>query len=209
MLEFERRFSAPQSPEFQPIIGYREFEKSPWIVVKQTNALLELFNKGVIRKPGPAKEYFRDYTFQSYLTRAEEGSAVLYDDQKQSHTDVDLETREATRHALVVFAWMRDRTKSPFLPKGFSRKGMLKPPMTQEEFMKRIREMKITILQVVEGNIQSHVTPEAHPAFLRTFKFFEVGSDLPIKLAPDEKEREKIAKDKFNDLLRGIDISLE
>lgn len=89
--------------------------------------------------------------------------------------------------------------KSPYLAKGFSRKGMLKAPTTQRQFVTRIKELRVSI---------QHVTLEAYPPLLRTFKFFEVGNELPVKLTDDEREQEELEREKINKLLDGIDISI-
>lgn len=167
--------------KFQEVIGYREPEKSPFIVVRQTDALLRLFYSGAIHRPGLARDYFHDYTI-SYLKEAEKGSGALYDGQGNLVPDVDLETREAADHALVVFTHMHDRATSPFLPKGFSKRGMLGAPTTHRQFLARIKELKIGIWQVVEGRVQPYATLEVSPRLLRIFKFFEVGTNLPLKL---------------------------
>lgn len=104
--------------EFQPVVGCREFEASPFVVVKQTNTLLGLFNQGAIRKPELAKDYFHDYTF-NYLKAAEEGSGALYDAEGILLQDVDLEVREAAHHTFVVFAWMHQIANHLFYPRDF------------------------------------------------------------------------------------------
>lgn len=168
-------------PEFQTVIGYREFEASPPVVVRQTDTLLSLFHRGEILKPEFARGYLHGYTL-NFLKAAEEGSSTLYDTKGHEFQNVDLEVREAARFAFVVFAWMHVRAKSPFLPQGFSRRGMLAAPATHSQFLERIRELKIGIWNVVEGGIEPLATLEASPRLLRVFKFFEVGSNLPIRL---------------------------
>lgn len=207
MADLEKDFFTPNRANFQPVIGYREIEKSPPLVVRQTNALLGLYYHGAIRNPKPAKDYLHDYTL-GYLKAAEEGSAVVYDRVGHAALDIDLETREAARFALVVLACLPDRAKSPFLPKGFSRRGMLRAPETQDQFLARIKELKVGIWQIVEGNVEAYTTLETYPPVLRVFKFFEVGSDLPVKLTDDEKKQEQLEREKFNDLLGGIDTSI-
>lgn len=194
--------------EFQSVIGYRESEASPFVVVRQTNTLLGLFNQGAIRRPKLAKDYFCAYTF-NYLKAAEEGSDGLYDADGCFIKDIDLEVREAAHHAFVVFTWMHDRAKSPFLPKGFSRRGMLAAPITHHQFLERIKELKVGIWNVVEGEVAPHATLEAYPPLLRVFNFFKVGSKLPIRFTISEKKQLEMEREKMNDLLGGIDTSLE
>lgn len=209
MADIEKSFFVPNRDDFQPIIGYREVVKSPQVVVRQTNTLLGLYYQGAIRDPDQAKSYLCEYTL-GYLNAAEEGSDLLYERFGQfTGQDIDLETKEAADYTLVVLACLPDRAKSPFLPNGFSRSGMLKPPTTRVQFLTSIRELKIGIRQVVIGDIEPYATLEAYPAVLRVFNFFEVGSRLPMRLMDDEKKYERIEREKFNDLLGGIDISIQ
>lgn len=194
--------------EFQPVIGYREIEKSPPLVARQTHTLLGLYYQGAIRNPEPARDYLQDYTL-GYLTAAEEGSGMLYDQTGQFIVqEIDLETREAASHAFVVLAYLPDRATSPFLPSGFSRRGMLAAPTTQKQFLTRIKELKIGLWQIADGNINPHTILEAYPPILRVWKFFEVGSGLPIRLTDDEREQEQLGRERLNALLGGIDTSI-
>lgn len=211
MAEKEKGFFVPHQPAFQPVIGYKDIEKSPSFVVSQTHALLRFFYQGIIqemiRNSKPAEDYLHDYTL-GYLKAAEEGSSTLYNQIGGVVTpDIDLETREAAHYAFVVMANLPDMAKSPYLAKGFSRKGMLKAPTTQRQFLARIKELIFGIQQVVAGKVKPHVTLEAYPPLLRTFKFFEVGNELPVKLTDDEREQEELEREKINKLLDGIDIS--
>lgn len=208
MANAEKDFFVSNQAEFQSVIGYEEVEKSPPLVVRQTNTLLELYYQGAIWNPKPAKDYLHDYTL-GYLRAAEEGSAVLYDRiGRLTAQDTDLETREAASHAFVILTCLPDRAKSPFLPKGFSRRGMLKAPETRNQFLARIRELKVGIWQIAEGKVKPYATLEAYPPLLKVFKFFEVGSELPVKLTEDKKRQEQIEREKFNDLLGGVDIAI-
>lgn len=211
MADNEKDFFVPHQPGFQSIIGYKDIEKSPSFVVSQTHALLRFFYQGIIQKmirnSKLAEAYLHDYTL-GYLEAAEEGSSTLYNQIGGVVTpDIDLETREAAHYAFVVMANLPDMAKSPYLAKGFSKKGMLKAPTTQRQFVTRIRELRVSIQQVVAGKVKPHVTLEAYPPVLRTFKFFEVGNELPVKLTDDERKQEMIERERFNDLLGGIDIS--
>lgn len=211
MTDIEKVFPLPHHTEFQPVIGYKEIEKSPFFVVRQTYTLLGLYYQGVfqeaIRNSKLAEDYLHDYTL-GYLEAAEEGSSTLYNQIGGIVTpDIDLETRGAAHYAFVVFAYLPDKARSPYLTKGFSRKGMLKAPTTQRQFVTRIRELRVSIQQVVKGKVKPHITLEAYPPLLRTFKFFEVGNELPVKLTDDEREQKELEREKINKLLDGIDIS--
>ncbi len=56
--------------------------------------------------------------------------------------------------------------------------------------------------------MEPRATLEAVPSLLRTFGFFKVGGELPIKLSENQRKQDAIQREKFNDLLEGIDISL-
>lgn len=215
----KENFFIPRQRELRLIADDRDHEKSPSVVVKQTDTLLRLFYQGVINKPGPAKEYLHDYTINAYLKKAEKGSVSIYDKSGQSHDEIDSTEEEAARHAFSVFAHMPDKAKSHFLPKGYSRRLMLKAPGTQGEFSTRIKELKFIIWQVVEGIFDSHVSLEAYPSRFRTYQFFEVANGLPMSLTLNEDEAkreqednkkiaEKIAKRKLENLLGDIDVTL-
>lgn len=208
MTDIENGFCIPFREEFQPVIGYREIEKSPPLVVRQTHTLLGLFYQGAIRNPEPARHYFKDYTL-GYLKAAEEGSPVLFDKTGPLIAqEIDLETREAASHAFVVLAHLPDEATSSFLPNGFSRRGMLAAPTTKDQFLARIKELKIGLWQIVDGNLSPHATLEADLPLLRVCKFFEVGSGLLVRLTADEREQEQLKREEFNDLLGGIDTSI-
>lgn len=208
MVDSERNYFLPHNPGFQVRVGYQEIGRSPPLVARQTNTLLGLYQQGAIKNPQPARDYLHDYTL-GYLKVAEEGSIVLYDRiDRLAAQEIGLEVREASSHAFVVMASLPDRARSPYLPKGFSRRGMLRAPATQAQFLERIKELKLGIWQIVEGEIEARTTLEAYPSALRVFKFFEVGSNLPIRLTNDETRQEQLERERFNDLLGGIDISL-
>jgi hypothetical protein len=192
-----------RSSEFQPIIKYKETEKSPLIVAKQTYMLLELFHQQVISKPELAKDYFCDYTL-SYLDQARKGASTLYEAKGAVYKDLNLETREMAHHAFIVFANLPDHMTFHFLQNGFSRRGMLRAPGTRDEFVHKINEIKMGIWQTVEGRVEPETTLEANPHLLRTYGFFKVASELLVKMP----ESEKRMKQEFNELLKDIDISL-
>lgn len=202
-----KMFPSGGGQEFQPVIRYKNYEKSPAVIAAQTCTLLELYYQGAIHQPELAKDYFQNYTL-FYLKKAEEGTDTLYDRKGAVYRELDLEVKEVSHHAFIVFAHLPDSMTSRFLPMGFSRKGMLRAPRTKDEFLKRVEEIKIGIWQTVEGDIEPRTTLEAYTPLLRTYGFFKVGSKLPIRMLEDEKKKERMEKEKFNDLLDGINVSL-
>ncbi|MBF8249695.1 MAG: hypothetical protein HW400_296 [Candidatus Levybacteria bacterium] len=195
------------SKESEPIARHKSTERSPITIATQTCTLLEILQKNVIRKPDLAKDYLHNFTF-SYLNQAETGADILYDNKGNIYKDLEPEIRETAQHAFVVFAHMPDNVKSGFLPMGFSRRGMLRAPQTKDEFVNKLKELKVGVWQVLERKTESGITLEANPRLLRTFGFFKTGSELPLKMSETEKQREKLAKEKFDHLLKDINVSL-
>jgi len=194
--------------KFQPTIEYKDAERSPIMIATQTFTLLGLLHQGAIRKPELAKDYLHDYTLP-YLSQAEKGCDTLFDRKGKAFEDIDLETREVAHHAFIVFANMPDQMTSAFLPMGFSRRtGMLKAPETKDEFLGKIEEIRIGVWQTADGRTKPGVTLEAFPRLLRTYGFFKVGGTLPIKLTESEEKKEQVEKEKFEDLLKDIKVSL-
>lgn len=210
MADIEKNLFIPHHPEFQPVIGYIEAERSPRLIVRQTHTLLGLYHsdyQGDIRALKPTRDYLHDYTL-GYLNAAAEGANTIYSQTgKFDVYQVDMEIRETAYHAFVVLSALPDIASSSY-PKGFSRIATLRPPSTQQQFLARIAELKAGIYQVIAGQIEPGATLEGYPPILRTFKFFEVGSKLPIKFVEDQRKKEQIEKERLNDLLAGIDISL-
>lgn len=208
MADMEKKIYSPQqSQEFQPIIKYKDAEKSPIMIASQTWTLLGLLHQGAIRKPELAKDYLHDYTFP-YLNQAEKGCNTLFDRKGKVFEDIDLETKEAAHHAFIVFAHMPDQMTSAFLPMGFSRRiGMLKAPATKDEFLDKIEEIKIEVWRTADGRVNPGATLEAFPRLLRTYGFFRIGSMLPIKQTESEQKKEQIEKEKFEEFLKDVNVS--
>lgn len=207
MANYEKEIVLPRGHEFQALPGYREWERTPFVVARQTHTLLGLYYQGAIHRPGLARDYLHDYAL-TYLKDAEKGSDALYDETGVLIENIDLEVREAADHAFVAFAHIPDFVTSPWLPKGYSRRGELQPPQTRNEFLKRITELQVGLWQVVAGEMEPRATFEAYPSLARTYGFFRVGSELPIKLSEDERKQDQREREKFNDLLTGVDVSL-
>lgn len=192
------------SREFEPIIRYKNFAKSPTAITKQTYGALELLRQGTIRESKLIRDYLHDYTF-SYLNQAEKGANTIYDRKGAVYRDLNLETEESAHHAYIVFGHLPDKVTSSFLRNGFSRKGMLRAPETRDEFLKRINELKVGIWQTIDKRVGPQTMLEAYPRLLRTYGFFKVGSELPIKMPEDKK---KIQDEKLGIILKDVDVSL-
>ena len=197
----------PRGQNFQAVTAYKEPERMPTLVAKQTATLLGLFHQGAIHNPDLAIGYLHDYAL-ALLGMAEKGADAVYDRTGVASEMCDPEVREVADFAYIMFAHLPDSVTSPLLPMGFSRKGMLRAPETAGEFRRRIKELKIGIWQVVEGEMPSGVPLEANPSLLRTYGFFRVGGEFPMRVQEDQGVRYRIERERFNDLLAGIDISL-
>ncbi len=198
----------PRGQRFQAVIGYRDLDRVPPLVVGQTDTLLGLFHQGAIHNPGLAEDYLHDYALH-YLKMAEEGADAVYDKTGVVSERHDVEVVEAADFAYVVFTHLPDQVRSPWLPMGFSRRGVLQAPETERQFRGRIRELKVGIGQVVVGEMEPRATLEAYPYLLRTFGFFKVGGNLPLNFPDDQSKLDIRERERFNNLLEGIDISFE
>lgn len=197
------------SPDKEPkkISIHRDFEISPRSVTVQTHALLELFYHGIIRDSNLAMDFLKDNTIP-YLSQAENGAESVYNRRGELFKDLKLELQEAAFYTFIIFANLPDNLTSAFLSMGFSRRGMVKAPETKDEFLKRIKELKIGIWQIADGRVAPNTTLEAYPKLLRTYGFFKVGSELPIKMPEAQKQKEEMGKDRLNELLKDIEINL-
>lgn len=202
MADVERR---PFQRDFQSVVTYREQERSPFMVAQSTAYILDLLHQGVPLDTQAANEYLQTYTLD-YLSKAQEGSNILY---ATGHTNYPSEeVEEAARHAFVTFAWMHVIQQSRFLPHGFSRKGMLRAPATQDEFVGKIRIIRHQLALVATGQKTPHEILEANPNRLTMTAFFRTGAELPLRVPPSSKELEQPERENLEKLLDGIDVSL-
>lgn len=208
MVEFEgSRFKKPERSRFQPFPGYKDHERVPQRVVTQTDAILGMYDKGIIQKPELVRNYLQEYTF-TYLNATARGVEQLYSASDGGIDAQELEVNEAVGFSGIIFAWMHVFTESRFLPQGFSRRGMLQAPATRDEFLGRITELKRELSFVVTRNIESTILPEARPSLLRTRAFFHVGALIPMKFPETQRDKDENEKARFSTLLDGIDINL-
>lgn len=203
----EGGMSLGPNPEFQPKIQYNDVFRSPTIIARQADTLLKLLHKGAIPDSELAKDYLQKYTF-SYLNQATVGAGTLFDKHGAIDKDLDLEIKEMAQHAYIVFSHLPDNMTSRFLPNGFSRRGMVRAPETKDEFVSRLEEIKLGIWEILDGRAEPPLTLETHPRLFRTFGFFDIGSKIPVKAPEDPKQKEQMEKDRFNALLKDINVSL-
>ena len=96
----------------------------------------------------------------------------------------------------------------PIIDKKYSRRGILQAPKTEEQFLERIRSLKIGVYLIADGWVKTKLSIEAFSSIFRVWTFFEVGSRLPINLTVDEINKEQDYRQKFNNPLDGIDIPI-
>ena len=142
-------------------------------IFQQTNILMGLFRADALPNPQQAHEYLQDTTFP-FLRRASDGAILAYLKDFHPENIADMSALDA-RVAYAVFASMPDLTRSRFLEKGFSRRGILQPPQSPEEFKNRLVEVQAELALIANGST-SH-SPEAR---LRAQAFFTVGTNLPL-----------------------------
>ncbi len=210
-----------------------EYNGTPRTVVQATNLFLQLHQHGglVLQSDrDQAREFIQMHTFP-LLDTASRGSGRVFGlagvHKKFITNSQSVDLNEAADYVNVVFAWVHEMYKSPLLPMGFSRDGMLKAPQSIEEFDQRIREMKKELMLLVAGMRDPSTLHTHSPGPLRADAFFHVGSllsdHLPTSESEIEAQRKELAKElskrkpdiidttkrrEINRLLEGISIDV-
>lgn len=200
-------FNKFPASRFQPIPGYENIERSPQVVISQTDLLLRLYRSRAVQQPELARRYLQDYTLRFVDTAAKGVERVFTKDDAVIESQ-SLDVNEAAGISYVVFAWMHHFATSRLLPNGFSRRGMLQAPATKEEFLKRTTEIKRELGLIVAGLRDSDLPLEANPSSLRTRTFFSVGATMPIKFPDSERELSEKEREAFDKLLGDTKIDL-
>lgn len=187
-------FSKFRDSRFQPIPLYENTERIPQRVIVQTDLLLRLYNTRSIRKPEIARDYLHDYTLK-FLDKAAQGVESVFPIDESVINTQPLDVNEAADFTNVVFAWMHYFATSPFLPNGFSRRGMLQPPTTKKQFIQRTTEIKRELAFVVAGLKDTNTPLEARPPAFRSHNFFRVGAIIPLKFPTAKEKKERHSTD--------------
>lgn len=198
---------------FQPKPGYKETEKSPFVVATQTHSAIELILSGKLPDTTFISLYLREFTL-SYLRTAAKNCGLIFEGNEYKE-NADPETREATSHAYIVFGSLPNMTKLsevPALKDGFSRNGMLKAPRTKPEFVARIGEMEIELANIAAGSVTVVPLFFTRVPLFRTIAFFAAAKSLTPTFRLDPKEKESLEKHeedmhRINKLLEGVDFS--
>lgn len=200
-----------QTPE--GLQQFSEQDRMPFEVVQGTSAILNLyFGQALGRDSLPPAAAFIQRATKPYLNLAGIGMlrniqsmgysneiaqyALQQTDVRHIYEQFGVEADQAFRHSIAVMGVLPDRAQSAFLPKGFSRRGMLRPPVSARGYLDRLHEMKSVLGAVAEGRIVLD-RPENNMCVWRTKLYFDVASDLPMYLLNDK------------DILTNADAMLE
>lgn len=198
--------------EFQPVIGYRDIAKSPFVVTTQTNRLLELFRSGLIFDLSPGEEYLKKFTL-GYISNAEDNCDYIFDKNGKPADTIDVESREVAAHAYTVFSWLPDMTAIPAIPAlrdGLARNGVLKAPLLRGAFLRRTGELRAELSKIADGKTNYKQRPKLGSPLFRTIVFFKVAELLnpSFKLTVQERAVIQRKKDiKFLDKFSNPEIS--
>ncbi|GDX62038.1 hypothetical protein LBMAG33_3480 [Candidatus Levyibacteriota bacterium] len=206
-------------------INYTDNSRSPFQVVESTAKLLDLYFTPVINlDPSLARNYFANATL-GFAWQAEKGFFKNIDKidraKKISNEDIErfilldkqqgqqenVEDNEAFDFTLITFGFMPEMAKHRFLPNGFSKKGMMAPPFTTREYLLRLREIRREVTRIISGETDQKASLDNNPALLRTYWFFQVGKEIPLKIKKDYKNIKNNTEKILNKLLEDIDIN--
>ena len=210
------------SPE--KIIPYSEIHYEsprPPVVVRGTAAAMDLYFQNQLRDLGPFRGFLSSDTLD-LIFRTELGFArnikiidrlgLLPQEDLEQIVDAaqpflkdSQEENEAFGVALVAFSFMPELARHRELSQGFSRRGMLAPPVTTGDFTERISELKSEVVKIVSGETKpDNIKTKLDQPLWRTYLFFQVGSVIPLRMPKSPSE----AKEAINEMLQGIDIDL-
>lgn len=211
--------------KFQEAIGYRNIAQSPLSVAQETALVLEIFFNEALNNTKPGMEYLAGSTLE-YLYGAKKGflrnfpeidrtEKITPQDRERLLTLArpfldypDPEEDEAFRHSLVIFSVLPAMATSPYLPNGFSRRGLLAPPFTTTEYLTRLDELGEEVKKIIGGQTHPRTIIETSAPLIRTYSFFRVASNLPLHVELTPKEIEQRTKETVEKLLGDIQIDL-
>lgn len=190
------------------IIPYGDYDFSPFCITTRTHEQLGNLRAGTIT-PATFGGYVKEMTLPFYVRRAVEGAAVLYSDEVLQSQSLDPEIEEAARHGFVVMAWMHEVTKWKFVPTGFSRKGMLAAPATDEEYVARMTEIYLQLKSIYDPNVNLPGSTGTYMGRLRTFSFFLTAATLPIHLSDSQRITAEMERERLIEEQQGFAISAQ
>lgn len=184
------------------LIPYQDSDLSPFSIGRHTAQFLEKINYGLILGQS-ANHYFHEVTIPLYLEKAKVGSEVPFLREAFQADEIEPDNQFAARHAFVVFAWSHETVTSRFLPMGFSRRGMLAAPTTQEEYLRRIDDL-ISYLDKAstQQNRVSIKRPLDSTLVLQATAFFKTAGILKMDKLPNAE------KEQFESILGDTPVDL-
>lgn len=185
--------------DFQKEIFYSDETLRPKQVVKSSALALRLFFDKKIEDTSVARHYLSNTTTDflriaevGYLKRLpsvwnleripHENLITLLKAQvpviSESGTKEVDEEREAFEFSMVTFAFLH-KARHEFLPDGFSKRGMLAPPVTTIETLERFGELKEEVAKIAYGEIKQNADMN-NPPLARTYLYFQIADTLPM-----------------------------
>jgi len=194
--------------DFQKEIIYSDEVLRPKQVVKSSALALRLFFDKKIEDTSVAK-YYLSNTTSDFLRLAEIGYLKrlpnVWNLEKIPHenlltllkaqvpviseegTKENDEEREAFEFSMVTFTFLH-KARHAYLPDGFSKRGMLAPPVTSIETLERFGELKEEVAKIAGGEIKQNANMNNNPPLARTYLYFQIADTLPLHFAePLEK----------------------
>lgn len=207
----ERGITIPES--FQTLQELRHVDESPLVVAHQTHTVLALFAKKILSPNSQlslnvafVEYYLKRYTLP-YIDKAKKGSRNLFKHDEPHAVVSNTNVQEAAQHALVVLSYIPTWLHTGQNENPLSRNGIFWVPATEGEFIEKIEEVGSEVEKIASGQTTPQDTDKPSFPLLRTYAFFKVGAQLPLKIS---LEGEKTAQDKarnfINNLLKDIQI---
>ncbi|HRN96086.1 MAG TPA: hypothetical protein PLD54_01430 [Candidatus Levybacteria bacterium] len=201
----------------QEIVSDPEFIPLPAQISMATSTALEFYFSNKVPDKKPVQDFLEDVTLPflrtaqigvlSYPHTIDKLGLITPNDREllnrrqkamKINTD-DRSTHQAFDYTRIAFSALPELTTDPFVPKGFSRRGILAPPLTVRDFIWRVDELGSQISQIKDGAIKPSEIEIPNVALWRTQAFFKVGNELPLHFA---------SRNEFNQMLKDIPIDL-
>ncbi|HLD01388.1 MAG TPA: hypothetical protein VJC10_00785 [Patescibacteria group bacterium] len=204
-------------------LSYDTRVSSPFAVTRQTDVLMRGYFAGLFADTKPMAQYLQEFTLpfiyeaQYALPTVEFLSRELGTNDYERIKKYIGETvaPSALQEAILtldftasIFSFMPELYRADdIVPTGFSRKGMLKPPATTDEFVGRLSELGEIITYLKAGEIVWNTWLLKDRSILRTRAFFEVGARMP--LLAQTKGRAEVVHETSQRLLDSLDFSID
>lgn len=162
-----------------------------------------------------------DFTARARFSQAEFRRFIATAESAAKSTTPE-EDRHAFQHAVVIMSLLPEYFDIGF----YSRNGRLTPPRDRFQFMDRLNEIDEVLAEFLGLKVSPGTNPETDASLLRTYAFFKVSKDIPLKYGLSKKEvkdllaasrpllQEKLeadnrSREQFDKLLRDTKIDLD